>query len=249
MAAGRNSIYYGMVLLIAALAVIRAPALGQNTDTNSVAPGKEVACTRPTHLVAMSPSLNTALHEIEKKLEIGGYDDAILALSELGKGDLLSFDRAMLSYYRGHVRARIDELLVAAAEYRLALKEEASSPDHFIADVDDALTVLGVEPTLVQGHPAIVRKAALYLPINRIAPIYPHRAFTRGIEGSATLTFSISEKGEVQDVRVIKSDPRGYFERSAISAVKRRKYEPVLACGRPIKVLGLTNTIDYKLAD
>ena len=65
-------------------------------------------------------------------------------------------------------------------------------------------------------------------------PSYP-RAAPTGASGSVSLHLTISETGDVRDVEVINSPP-DYFERAAIKAVTKWKFEPVFERGRPIPV-------------
>jgi len=62
-------------------------------------------------------------------------------------------------------------------------------------------------------------------------PEYPERALAQKIGGQVTVEFQVTTKGETLDVRVIASEPAGIFDRSAINAVKRWRYEPYTVDG------------------
>lgn len=62
--------------------------------------------------------------------------------------------------------------------------------------------------------------------IKRVAPDYPDDAAQNGIEGAVDLAFVVSPKGDVSDVTVVHSEPSGIFNRAAIAAVRRWKYQP-----------------------
>ena len=62
--------------------------------------------------------------------------------------------------------------------------------------------------------------------IKRFAPDYPDDAAQKGIEGAVDLAFMVSPKGEVSDVTVVHAEPSSIFNRAAIAAVRRWKYEP-----------------------
>jgi protein TonB len=72
--------------------------------------------------------------------------------------------------------------------------------------------------------------------IRKVDPEYPERALAQHITGSVTLEFTVSVKGEPQDVRVVGSEPAGTFDRSAIAALKRWRYEPVVVDGVPQEI-------------
>jgi protein TonB len=69
-----------------------------------------------------------------------------------------------------------------------------------------------------------------YLPIVRVAPVYPARALSRGLEGFVDLEFFVTEAGTVRDPVVIQSTS-SLFERAAISAVLKFKYKPRVVAG------------------
>ncbi len=88
-----------------------------------------------------------------------------------------------------------------------------------------------------------------YLPIVRVEPVYPRRALTRGIEGYVLLEFTVSETGSVVDPKVVEAQPPGIFDRAAIQAALRFKYQPRVVDGQPIAVHGVRNMITFELED
>ncbi|MCP5042151.1 MAG: energy transducer TonB [bacterium] len=73
------------------------------------------------------------------------------------------------------------------------------------------------------------------VPLVRIEPEYPMRARQRGIEGWVHIRFSISKAGTVADPVVVASQPPGVFEKAALSAVSRWKYNPKIVNGVPVE--------------
>lgn len=73
------------------------------------------------------------------------------------------------------------------------------------------------------------------VPLVRVEPDYPMRARQRGVEGWVHVSFTISKAGTVKDVAIINSEPRGVFEKSAIAAVSRWKYNPKIVGGVPVE--------------
>jgi protein TonB len=88
-----------------------------------------------------------------------------------------------------------------------------------------------------------------YLPIVKVAPVYPRRAQTRGIEGYVLLEFTVTKTGAVRDPHVIESKPPGIFDRSALNAALKFKYKPKVVNGDAIDVAGVKNRITFELAD
>jgi len=88
-----------------------------------------------------------------------------------------------------------------------------------------------------------------YLPIVKVAPVYPRRAQTRGIEGYVLLEFVVTRTGGVRDPRVIESKPPGIFDRAAVNAALKFKYKPKVVNGEPIDVAGVRNRITFELQD
>jgi protein TonB len=88
-----------------------------------------------------------------------------------------------------------------------------------------------------------------YLPIVKVAPVYPRRAQTRGLEGYVVLEFVVTRTGAVRDPVVIESKPKGIFDRAATNAALKFKYKPKVVNGEPIDVAGVRNRITFELAD
>src|SRR5262245_38781283 len=74
------------------------------------------------------------------------------------------------------------------------------------------------------------------LPITRQTPAYPFGALTRGIEGSVLLEYSVDARGRVVSPRVVEATPPGVFERAALHALARWRYQPHGGAARPMKV-------------
>jgi protein TonB len=88
-----------------------------------------------------------------------------------------------------------------------------------------------------------------YLPIVKVAPIYPRRALSRGIEGWVLLEFTVTKTGTVANARVVEADPAGIFDKAAVDAALKFKYKPRVVDGEPIDVQGVLHRITFKLED
>ena len=87
-----------------------------------------------------------------------------------------------------------------------------------------------------------------YLPIVRVAPVYPARALSRGLEGFVDLQFTVTTAGTVKDPIVLQSTSK-LFERAAIRAVLKFKYKPRVVDGVPVDVPGVKTRISFMLED
>ena len=88
-----------------------------------------------------------------------------------------------------------------------------------------------------------------YLPIVKVAPIYPRRALTRGLEGWVLLEFTVTKLGTVVDIKVLESDPPNIFDKAAVSAAAKFKYKPKVVNGEPIDTAGVLHRISFELED
>ena len=87
-----------------------------------------------------------------------------------------------------------------------------------------------------------------YLPIVRVAPVYPARALSRGLEGFVDLSFTVTTTGTVKDPIVLQSTS-SLFERAAVRAVLKFKYKPRVVDGVPVEVAGVKTRISFMLED
>lgn len=87
-----------------------------------------------------------------------------------------------------------------------------------------------------------------YLPIVRVAPVYPARALSRGIEGYVDMGFTVTTTGTVRDPVVLFSTS-GLFERAAIRAVLKFKYKPRVVDGVPVDVPDVKTRITFRIED
>jgi protein TonB len=83
-----------------------------------------------------------------------------------------------------------------------------------------------------------------YLPIVKVAPIYPSRALSRGMEGYVIVEFTVTRTGTVQDVFVVESTST-LFERAATEAALKFKYKPRVIDGEAVEVAGVRNKISF----
>jgi len=115
-------------------------------------------------------------------------------------------------------------------------------------------------PTINIGRPEITANTDIggpgsmniaegdYLPIVRVAPVYPSRALSRGLEGFVDMSFTVTTAGTVKDPIVLQSTS-SLFERAATRAVLKFKYKPRVVDGIPVEVVGVKTRISFELED
>ncbi|MEI6893907.1 MAG: TonB family protein [Colwellia sp.] len=86
-----------------------------------------------------------------------------------------------------------------------------------------------------------------YLPIVKVAAIYPRRAQSRGIEGYVIIEFMVTKTGAVSNAIIVKSQPEGVFDRAALNAVAKFKYKPRVVDGVAMEVAGVQNKISFEI--
>jgi protein TonB len=84
------------------------------------------------------------------------------------------------------------------------------------------------------------------LPLVRVEPEYPPQARQRRIEGWVQVRFTISTAGSVRDAVVVKSS-HALFERNAVQAVSKWKYQPQLREGKPAEAPGQQVVLRFKM--
>jgi protein TonB len=85
------------------------------------------------------------------------------------------------------------------------------------------------------------------IPLLRLEPVYPRAAARAGKEGWVKVAFTITAEGGVVDASVVESSPRRVFDRSALRAIRKWRFQPRLVDGKPVKSRA-TQLIEFKLS-
>ena len=85
------------------------------------------------------------------------------------------------------------------------------------------------------------------VPLVRVDPDYPARAKQRGIEGYVDIEFTIGPAGTVEDPRVIGANPPAVFDRAALRAVRRWRYNPKVEDGVAVSRPGIKVRLRFEL--
>lgn len=87
-----------------------------------------------------------------------------------------------------------------------------------------------------------------YIPIVKVAPIYPQSALQRGVEGFCVVEYDVTEIGTVENPVVLEdSCSSSLFKRASVRASEKFKYKPRVVDGVPVRVVGVRNRFTYAI--
>jgi protein TonB len=116
-------------------------------------------------------------------------------------------------------------------------------------DMGDMAFAIDVDVDLGGTNIAIAAADTDIIPIVRVTPQYPLRASERGIEGWVEVEFTISMLGTVKDPFVLNSHPSSIFDRSALKAIRKWKYNPKIEDGEPVERPGVKVRLKFDLSN
>ena len=128
------------------------------------------------------------------------------------------------------------------------------TPPQEMDNVDPNAPTINIAPPSVSADTNIGGPGGMniaegdYLPIVRVAPVYPARALSRGLEGYVDMSFTVTSTGTVKDPIVLFSTS-SLFERAATRAVLKFKYKPRVVDGIPVDVSGVKTRISFQIED
>ena len=116
------------------------------------------------------------------------------------------------------------------------------------SDMGNTLAIMGSDVDLGDG-PALGTGGADtdIVPLVRVEPLYPQRAAQRGIEGWVEVVFSISAAGTVSSPRVTGYHPSTVFNRAALKAIRKWKYNPKIEEGKAVERSGVQVRLTFEL--
>src|SRR5690349_15357503 len=85
------------------------------------------------------------------------------------------------------------------------------------------------------------------IPLVRIAPDYPPRALSRGLEGWVKVQFTITQTGTVKDAKVVDAMPKEIFDDAALKSIARWRYNPRVEGGVAVERVGVQTIIRFQL--
>jgi len=89
-----------------------------------------------------------------------------------------------------------------------------------------------------------------YLPIVKVAPIYPNRALSRGVEGFCVVQYTVTKQGTTKDPFVVEGQcTSSLFNSASINAALKFKYKPRVLDGVAVEVPGVQNKFTYEITE
>lgn len=89
-----------------------------------------------------------------------------------------------------------------------------------------------------------------YLPIVKVAPIYPQRALSRGIEGYCVVQYTVTRQGTITDPFVVEDQcTSSLFHNASIQAALKFKYKPRVIDGQAVEVPGVQNKFTFNIEE
>lgn len=136
--------------------------------------------------------------------------------------------------------------------------EKAEEPEEPPPDLEMAQININMDTDIANAAPAANIQVDIsssgmssgdgeYLPIVKVAPIYPRRAQTRGTTGYCIVEYTVTKSGSIRDPVAIDCVPAGVFDRASVKASTKFKYKPRVVDGEPIEVAGVRNKFTYEL--
>lgn len=133
------------------------------------------------------------------------------------------------------------------AQERPEMPNNANS-DNFNSRLAVSMSAPSVSTNVSVGSVGIGISDGEYLPIVKVAPVYPSRALQRELEGYVIVEYTVTRNGSVRDPFVVESTS-SLFERAALESALKYKYKPRVIDGEPVEVPGVQTIIRFELED
>ena len=168
-------------------------------------------------------------------------------LDESGTRHFVDFVRVQREETVQRAERRRDKPVAPDAPPEAAIQPRVDSMDdaQIAVSAPSAPVDVGVQMSI--SGLGLVASDGDYLPIVKIAPVYPARAQSRGIEGYCLVEYTVTTTGTTKDVVVVEAEPPGIFNKASIAAALKFKYRPRVVDGEPIEVYGVRNLFRYEL--
>ena len=142
---------------------------------------------------------------------------------------------------KAEAEARVLAQQQAAQQAALTAQAEAEAAARLLAEQEEATRQAPIrreaeqrEAAARQAAEASAAAAAAARPVARSlrsistpAPRFPPDALRSGTSGEVLVEFTVGTDGSVTDARVLRAEPARTFDREAVNAVRRWRFEPV----------------------
>jgi len=130
-------------------------------------------------------------------------------------------------------------------------EEPPPEPEQQMDDIDTSMETVSIGSVnanmdVAAGIGGFNAGEGEYLPIVKVAPIYPNRALSRGIEGYCIIEFVVTRNGTTANGKVIECTS-SLFAKASLKASSKFKYKPRVINGTPIDVPGVQHKITFEL--
>jgi len=145
---------------------------------------------------------------------------------------------------------KIEDLTAADTVKRAALTDSDSdtteAPQLSASNLDNRKigTLLSGPVTLPKFGTPISQGVSEGVLEHQVAPIYPRQAFPLRLEGHVVLDATVSENGQLENVKVVSG--HALLAQAAIEAVRQWRYRPYLLNGKPVR-MQTKITVNFKM--
>jgi protein TonB len=171
-------------------------------------------------------------------------------LDETERAHLVDFVRLQREEASLPKRRRLERpVSTEAPPAPVAAQTDTQQTDSVLA-VSETLDISGLGTDIKIGGLGFDSSDGEYLPIVKIAPVYPQRALFMSIEGQCVVEYTVTTAGTTRDVKVLEDlCTDRIFYKSSIEAAKKFKYKPRIIDGEAVEVHRVRNRFIYELAD
>ena len=232
-----------------AVAPEAAPSTGTREAPAPVSPAPAAdATTAAAALAASRADLDRLATAAEQALLAGNLPEAARLTDAARAVDpdhvRVKFLSAQIAREQARFEARRRAAVAAAAAATAAAAPATPPPAQSSAPPQRETVVAASAPTLA-GAPSSTPPVSEARDPNSVAavvlqrvyavdPVFPEAAREHDLTGFVDLEFTVRADGSVTDVTVLKAEPAGVFEKSAVAAVAQWRYRPIARDGVPV---------------
>lgn len=173
------------------------------------------------------PRLKTTIAQAETGLAKRAEQEKLTAAQEVERREKLEKDR--LAQQAQQQQQAAQQLATQEATDGKRAAEEAAAAKRAVDEAAAAKRTAAAQPATptprsesASAEPAAPTLRAVSTP----APNYPPEALRSGTSGEVQVEFTVSADGSVSAARVVRANPARVFDREAVAAVRRWRFEP-----------------------